>query len=55
MKEVQAVIGGEGNGGIIDPELHYGRDALIGIALFLSAKIDNKYSTFADKQFLNLW
>lgn len=36
MKEVQAVIGGEGNGGIIVPELHYGRDALIGIALFLS-------------------
>ncbi|MEY4281143.1 MAG: phosphoglucosamine mutase [Bacteroidota bacterium] len=36
MKAVDAVIGGEGNGGIIDPELHYGRDALIGIALFLS-------------------
>ena len=36
MKEVQAVIGGEGNGGIIVPDLHYGRDALIGIALFLS-------------------
>lgn len=36
MKEVDAVIGGEGNGGIIVPELHYGRDALIGIALFLS-------------------
>ncbi len=36
MKEVNAVIGGEGNGGIIVPELHYGRDALIGIALFLS-------------------
>ncbi len=36
MKEVQAVIGGEGNGGIIYPELHYGRDALVGIALFLS-------------------
>jgi len=36
MKEVHAVIGGEGNGGIIVPELHYGRDALIGIALFLS-------------------
>ena len=33
MKEVQAVIGGEGNGGIIVPELHYGRDALIGIGL----------------------
>jgi phosphomannomutase len=36
MKAVDAVIGGEGNGGIIVPELHYGRDALIGIALFLS-------------------
>jgi phosphomannomutase len=36
MKEVNASIGGEGNGGIIDPHLHYGRDALIGTALFLS-------------------
>jgi len=36
MKEVNAVIGGEGNGGIIYPDLHYGRDALVGIALFLS-------------------
>jgi len=36
MKAVDAVIGGEGNGGIIVPELHYGRDALAGIALFLS-------------------
>ena len=36
MKAVNAVIGGEGNGGIILPELHYGRDALIGIALFLT-------------------
>jgi phosphomannomutase len=36
MKETDAVIGGEGNGGIIVPELHYGRDALIGIALFLT-------------------
>ncbi len=36
MKATNAVIGGEGNGGIIVPELHYGRDALIGIALFLS-------------------
>lgn len=36
MKEKRAVIGGEGNGGIIYPELHYGRDALVGIALFLS-------------------
>lgn len=36
MKANNAVIGGEGNGGIIDPELHYGRDSLVGIALFLS-------------------
>ena len=36
MREVGAVIGGEGNGGVIFPELHYGRDALIGTALFLS-------------------
>ena len=36
MKETHAVIGGEGNGGIIYPDLHYGRDALVGIALFLS-------------------
>lgn len=37
MKEVHAVIGGEGNGGVIYPESHYGRDALVGIALFLSS------------------
>lgn len=36
MKEVGAVIGGEGNGGVILPELHYGRDALVGVALFLT-------------------
>ena len=36
MKEVNAVIGGEGNGGIIVPDFHYGRDALIGIGLFLT-------------------
>ncbi|MEM9392208.1 MAG: phosphoglucosamine mutase, partial [Bacteroidota bacterium] len=36
MKATNAVIGGEGNGGIIYPELHYGRDALVGIALFLT-------------------
>lgn len=36
MKEKEAVIGGEGNGGVIYPDLHYGRDALVGIALFLS-------------------
>ena len=36
MKEVKSIVGGEGGGGIIYPELHYGRDALVGIALFLS-------------------
>ena len=44
MKEVNAVIGGEGNGGIIMPDLHYGRDALIGIALFLSHLAKSKRS-----------
>ncbi|MDB5022392.1 MAG: phosphoglucosamine mutase [Mucilaginibacter sp.] len=46
MKDVNALIGGEGNGGIILPELHYGRDALVGIALFLShlAKFDKPAS-----------
>ena len=42
MKAVQAVIGGEGNGGIIVPDLHYGRDALIGIALFLTHLANSK-------------
>jgi phosphomannomutase len=37
MKEVGAIIGGEGNGGVIYPKSHYGRDALVGIALFLSS------------------
>lgn len=56
MKEVNAVIGGEGNGGVIYPESHYGRDALVGIALFLTslAKKDCKVSelrtTFPDYQ-----
>jgi phosphomannomutase len=36
MKEVNAVIGGEGNGGVIYPPIHYGRDALTGIALFFN-------------------
>ena len=44
MKEVNAVIGGEGNGGIIIPDLHYGRDALIGIALFLTHLVKSKKS-----------
>ncbi|MBV6440101.1 MAG: phosphoglucosamine mutase [Haliscomenobacteraceae bacterium CHB4] len=47
MKAVKAVIGGEGNGGVILPELHYGRDALVGIALFLThlAKSGRQIST----------
>ncbi|HEX2630815.1 MAG TPA: phosphoglucosamine mutase, partial [Chitinophagaceae bacterium] len=44
MKEVNAVIGGEGNGGIIVPDFHYGRDALIGIGLFLSHLAEHKKS-----------
>lgn len=44
MKETEAVIGGEGNGGIIVPDFHYGRDALIGIALFLSQLARTKSS-----------
>lgn len=46
MKKVSAVIGGEGNGGVIYPELHYGRDALVGIALFMThlAKSNKKCS-----------
>lgn len=44
MKEVQAVIGGEGNGGVIYPETHYGRDALAGIALFLTHLAKKKVS-----------
>lgn len=43
MKEVNAVIGGEGNGGVIYPESHYGRDALVGIALFLSSMAQKGY------------
>ena len=44
MKETDAIIGGEGNGGIIYPELHYGRDALVGIALFLTYLASSKLS-----------
>lgn len=44
MKEKNAVIGGEGNGGIIYPELHYGRDSLVGVALFLSHLAEEKIS-----------
>lgn len=48
MKEVNAVIGGEGNGGVIYPESHYGRDALVGVAIFLThlAKLGKKMSTY---------
>ncbi len=44
MKKNNAIIGGEGNGGIIYPELHYGRDSLVGVALFLSLLADKKMS-----------
>ncbi|MEM6515051.1 MAG: phosphoglucosamine mutase [Bacteroidota bacterium] len=47
MKKNRAVIGGEGNGGIIYPELHYGRDALVGVALFLSLLAEKKISVSA--------
>ena len=56
MKEVGAVIGGEGNGGVIYPESHYGRDALVGIALFLSSlaqkgcSVSDLRATFPDYQ-----
>lgn len=45
MKDVKAIIGGEGNGGVIYPESHYGRDALVGIALFLSHLAHSKMKT----------
>ena len=47
MKETHAVIGGEGNGGVIFPDAHYGRDALAGIALFLSHLARKKMSMTA--------
>lgn len=47
MKAENAVIGGEGNGGVIYPELHYGRDSLVGIALFLSLLAEKKVSVSA--------
>lgn len=49
MKECNAVIGGEGNGGVIYPELHYGRDALVGIALFLTHLAKSKLTCSALK------
>ncbi len=45
MKDQKAVIGGEGNGGVIYPELHYGRDALVGVALFLTHLANSKKSS----------
>lgn len=47
MKKNNVVIGGEGNGGIIYPELHYGRDALVGVALFLSLLAEKKLTVSA--------
>ena len=44
MKKTKAIIGGEGNGGIIYPELHYGRDSLVGVALFLSLLAEKRMS-----------
>ena len=44
MKATNAIIGGEGNGGVIYPEMHYGRDALIGVALFLTQLAERKIS-----------
>ncbi|PKP26379.1 MAG: phosphoglucosamine mutase [Bacteroidetes bacterium HGW-Bacteroidetes-2] len=47
MKDTSAIIGGEGNGGIIYPESHYGRDSLVGVALFLSLLAEKKMKTSA--------
>ncbi len=47
MKATNAIIGGEGNGGIIYPEIHYGRDALVGVALFLT-HLANQTQTVAE-------
>src|SRR5690606_9754710 len=47
MKASNAIIGGEGNGGIIYPEIHYGRDALVGVALFLT-HLANQEKTVAE-------
>ena len=44
MKATNSIIGGEGNGGVIYPALHYGRDALIGVALFLTQLVERKIS-----------
>ena len=50
MKKVNALIGGEGNGGIIYPPLHYGRDALVGVAIFLSLLVERKTTVSAIRE-----
>ncbi|GEQ87232.1 phosphoglucosamine mutase [Patiriisocius marinistellae] len=55
MKDTKAVIGGEGNGGIIYPELHYGRDSLVGVALFLSYLAEIKTSVSSLKKQYTLY
>lgn len=55
MKEVDAVIGGEGNGGVIYPELHYGRDALVGVGLFLTYLCEQKYTCSELKENLPIY
>jgi len=53
MKATNAVIGGEGNGGVIYPASHYGRDALVGIALFLTLLAKSKMKSFGTAQNLS--
>jgi phosphomannomutase len=53
MKETNTVIGGEGNGGIIYPASHYGRDSLVGVALFLSHMAHKKISCKALRKFVS--
>jgi len=50
MKQIHAVIGGEGNGGIIVPDLHYGRDAMAGLAIFLTLYAEKKLAMTALKK-----
>jgi phosphomannomutase len=53
MQEVDAVIGGEGNGGVINPDLHYGRDALVGTAMMLQLLAERKISLSEYRRSLN--
>ena len=53
MKECKAIIGGEGNGGIIFPDSHYGRDSIVGIALFLSLLSRKENEMLGIKSFLS--